>query len=79
MNTQFNLRRGIRVVACGLIAVATSGAASAASVSSLYAFGGSLSDLGNTCNVWLTLYGSDRRVYSSFGPTDAPGRYDNGR
>jgi cholinesterase len=79
MNTQLILRRGIRVVACGLIAVATSGAAFAASFSSLYAFGDSLSDLGNTYNVLLTLYGSDQAVYSNFGYTAAPGRYDNGR
>jgi cholinesterase len=79
MNTPLVSRRGILVMACGLIVVATSGAALAAPFSSLYAFGDSLSDLGNTYNVLLTLYGSDQAVYTNFGYTAAPQRYDNGR
>jgi cholinesterase len=79
MNTSLVSRRGMLVVACGFIVAAMSGAATAASFSSLYAFGDSLSDLGNTYNLLLTLYGSDQAVYTNVGYTAAPNRYDNGR
>jgi phospholipase/lecithinase/hemolysin len=49
-----------------------------ATYSGLYAFGDSLSDLGNTYNA-LGGTGSDEAIYYELGYTTQPGRYDDGR
>ena len=46
--------------------------------SKIFAFGDSLSDLGNTYNA-LGGTGSDEAIYYEVGYTSQPGRYDNGR
>jgi phospholipase/lecithinase/hemolysin len=51
---------------------------SAAQYTGLYAFGDSLSDLGNTYNA-LGGSGSDQNIYNVLGYTASPGRYDAGR
>lgn len=50
----------------------------AAQLTALYAFGDSLSDLGNTYNA-LGGHGADSAIYSLVGYTASPDRYDDGR
>lgn len=60
------------------ILLITTAGAQAAHFSALYAFGDSLSDLGNTYNV-LGGMASDSAIYTEIGYTASAGRYDNGR
>jgi phospholipase/lecithinase/hemolysin len=52
--------------------------ARAVTFSKIFAFGDSLSDLGNTYNA-LGGTGSDQLIYDELGYTTQPGRYDDGR
>ena len=69
------VRRLALVTSILFVAVAS---AISATYTALYAFGDSLSDLGNTYNA-LGGSGSDSTIYSLLGYTDQPGRYDDGR
>ena len=58
--------------------VLTAADAQGATYSKIFAFGDSLSDLGNTYNA-LGGTGSDEAIYYELGYTTQPNRYDNGR
>ena len=79
MNTNqclFAVVRRLALVA--LLLVTTASGARAVTYTALYAFGDSLSDLGNTYNE-LGGSGSDQAIYSEIGYTSSAGRYDHGR
>jgi cholinesterase len=80
MGNHMNLRalRPCLTLACFLLLLVAPPRESAAQFTGLYAFGDSLSDLGNTYNV-LGGSGSDQFIYSLLGYTASPGRYDAGR
>jgi phospholipase/lecithinase/hemolysin len=70
-----DLRRLTLAASFVLLTVAS---AHGATYSAIYAFGDSLSDLGNTYNA-LGGTASDEAIYYELGYTTQPGRYDNGR
>jgi phospholipase/lecithinase/hemolysin len=80
MNTPLTFRalRPAATIVCFLLLLVAPTRESAAQFTGLYAFGDSLSDLGNTYNA-LGGSGSDQNIYNVLGYTASPGRYDAGR
>jgi phospholipase/lecithinase/hemolysin len=70
--------RRLALVISLFFAVATTSIVRAVDYTALYAFGDSLSDLGNTYNEFGGS-GADSAIYSELGYTSSLGRYDHGR
>lgn len=78
MNTNFLSAVVRRLALMILLLVTMASSAPAVTLTGLYAFGDSLSDLGNTYNE-LGGSGADSAIYSELGYTSSLGRYDHGR
>ena len=70
--------RRLALVFCLLLSAVATSTAGAAPFTALYAFGDSLSDLGNTYDVFGG-HGADSAIYGLLGYTASPNRYDDGR